>query len=191
MHHKPSHVPSQTIRPRLRRVTVLGAVLRRVLMIAMIYVLVNLLTVRYIVQGVSMEPTFSEGQFLLVSRLDYLFNRPSRFDVIVFHYPDNPAEDYIKRIIGLPYDVVEMRNTRVWINGELLIESYIPEACTPMMCPDSFWQLGPDEYFVMGDNRNLSQDSRFFGVVREEFLLGKVVLRYYPVNDIKWLAQSS
>ena len=131
-----------------------------------------------------MEPNFQEGQILYISRLNYLLGAPERLDIVVFHYPLNPNEDYIKRIIGLPGDVVEIRNTKIYVNGTLLEEPYISEPCTPLHCRDERWELGPDEYIVLGDNRNNSSDSRVFDQVHRKFLVGEVLVRYWPPQ--KW-----
>jgi signal peptidase I len=153
-------------------------------LIILLYALVNLATARFIVEGVSMEPNFQTGQYLIVSRVNYLFGSPARGDIVVFHYPRNPDEDYIKRLIGLPGDVVEIRDAQVYINGELLDEPYINEACQPARCRDERWELASDEYFVMGDNRNHSSDSRVFDAVNERYIVGEALVRYWPLQDI-------
>ncbi len=153
-------------------------------LIAVIYALVNLVSARFVVDGRSMEPNFETGQFLIVNRVNYMLGTPSRGDIVVFHYPRNVEQDYIKRVIGLPGETVELRNQQVYINGQLLEEPYINEPCEPSRCRDESWQLGADEYFVMGDNRNHSQDSRVFGPVNERFLVGEALLRYWPVEKI-------
>ena len=126
----------QLPRPRLRRPGWLREVLDTVILVAAIFALVNLISARYIVEGSSMEPNFHEGQILYISRLNYLLGTPERLDIVVFHYPGNPSEDYIKRIIGLPGDVVEIRDTLVYVNDVLLDEPYINEPCTPRHCLD-------------------------------------------------------
>jgi signal peptidase I len=132
-----------------------------------------------------MQPNFETGQFLIVSRINYLVGEPARGDVVVFHYPGNTDQDYIKRVIGLPGDVVEMIDLEVYVNGQRLNESYINEPCSEdnSNCQDNRWELGPDEYFVMGDNRNHSQDSRAFGPVSREYIVGEVLVRYWPPSD--------
>ncbi len=167
-------------RPRLRRSHWLREILDTIVLIGAIYALVNLSSARYMVQGQSMFPNFDDNQILYISRLNYLVAEPDRLDIVVFHYPRNPSEDYIKRVIGLPGDVVEIIDTRVFVNGEVLKEPYINEACSVGSCRDNRWELGPDEYFVMGDNRNHSSDSRAFGPVKREFIVGEVLVRYWP-----------
>lgn len=154
-------------------------------LIGAIYALVNLATVRFIVLGPSMEPTFETNQFLIVSRIHYLIGEPERGDIVVFHFPGNTEEDYIKRVIGLPGETVEIRDTRVYVEGQELTEPYINEECRPDRCRDATWTLAEDEYFVMGDNRNHSQDSRAssVGPVSRNYIVGEVLLRYWPPED--------
>jgi signal peptidase I len=180
-------LPSSQIRlprPRLRRPSWLREILDTFILVAAIFALVNLISARYIVEGSSMEPNFQDGQILYVSRLNYLLGAPERLDIVVFHYPRDPSEDYIKRIIGLPGDVVEIRNTRIYVNDVLLDEPYINEPCTPSHCRDERWELGPEDYIVLGDNRNNSSDSRVFDQVNRKFLVGEVLVRYWPPE--KW-----
>ncbi len=149
----------------------------------LIFVLVNLASARFVVEGDSMQPNFHSNQFILVSRVNYLIASPQRGDIVVFHYPLNPANDYIKRVIGLPNQTVEIRATQVYVDGVKLDEPYINEPCTPGSCPNKTWQLGPGQIFVMGDNRNHSQDSRVFGPVEMKFVIGEALLRYWPPSD--------
>lgn len=170
-------------RPRLFRWTALRELLDLIVLIGAIYSLVNLTTVRFIVQGPSMQPNFHDNQFLIVSRVNYLLGNPQRGDVVVFHYPGNTDEDYIKRVIGVPGDIIEIRDTQVYVNDVPLSEPYINEPCRESSCRDDRWELGPDEYFVMGDNRNRSSDSRSFGPVLREYIVGEVLIRYWPPSD--------
>lgn len=171
-------------RPRLNRMNGLREILDLIVLVGAIYALVNLATVRFIVRGVSMEPTFRNDQFLIISRANYLLGEPERGDIVVFHAPGNANEDYIKRLIGLPGETVEIFNTEVYVNGEKLYEPYIREACRPASCPDNTWTMGEGEYFLMGDNRNRSSDSRAFTTpVRREQIVGEAIVRYWPPTD--------
>ena len=178
-------------RPRLPRWEGLREILDLVVLIGAIYALVNLSTVRFIVQGPSMQPNFQDGQFLIVSRVNYLIGDPEHGDVIVFHFPGDTEQDYIKRVIGIPGDVVEMRETLVYVNNVPLDEPYINEPCTESRCPDGRWELGTDEYFVMGDNRNRSSDSRSetVGLVSRQYIVGEVFVRYWPPEDWGFVSQ--
>lgn len=154
--------------------------LELLILIASVYALVNLASVRFIVQGPSMQPNFHDGNFLVVSRVNYLLGEPERGDIAVFHFPNGPEKDYIKRVIGLPGEKVEILDTVVYVDGQMLHEPYINEPCRPEFCRDAIWELGPEEYFMMGDNRNHSSDSRSFGPVDRKYLVGEVILRYWP-----------
>ena len=185
------HAITNLPRPRLPRWGGLRELLDLIVLIGAIYALVNLATVRFIVQGPSMQPNFQDGQFLIVSRVNYLMGDPERGDIIVFHYPGDTEQDYIKRVIGTPGDTVEIIDTLVYVNGEMLAEPYINEPCTENSCGDNQWELGTDEYFVMGDNRNRSSDSRSttVGLVNREFIVGEVLLRYWPPEDVGIVSQ--
>jgi signal peptidase I len=128
-----------------------------------------------------MEPNFFEGQFILVNKLAYKLGTPERGDVIVFHNPLNPDEDYIKRVIGLPGDTLEIRDQIVYINGELLEEPY-PKNPIPPGTVFGPLVVEPDHLFVMGDNRPNSKDSRSFGQLAEDLIVGRAWVRVWPVG---------
>lgn len=171
-------------RPRLRRRGFLYEILETLVLIVAIYALVDLASARFYVDGPSMEPNFYTGQRVIVSRVNYLLGQPERGEIIVFESPDRPNVDppLIKRLIGMPGETVEIRDSLVYINGEQLDEPYINEPCT-RNCEDRSWTLGPDEYFVMGDNRNRSRDSRSFGPIKHSHVIGEALVRYWPPKD--------
>jgi signal peptidase I len=179
--------PIELARPRLQTqgfMNFVREIVETVILVGAIYALVNLATARFIVEGPSMQPNFHTGQFVLVSRVNYMLTSPTRGDIVVFHYPRDPDEDYIKRIIGTPGDTVEIRNQQVYVNGVALEEPYINEPCSASSCRDEvFPTLQENQYFVMGDNRNHSQDSRAFGVVDRQFIVGEALVRYWPPSD--------
>lgn len=176
---------TQRARPSLRRQSFTREILETVVLIAAIYSLVNLATVRFFIDGPSMQPNFHAGQFLIVSRLHYLLTEPKRGDIVVFNAPGNTDDDppLIKRLIGLPGDTVEIRESRVYVNGAALNEPYIKEPCTPSRCRDEVVQLNANQFFMMGDNRNNSRDSRVFGPVTRDRIIGEAVIRYWPPTD--------
>lgn len=138
----------------------------------------------FTVDGPSMLPTLEHGQRLLVDRLTYRFQPPQRGDVVVFRYPANPREHFIKRIIGVPGDEVRIASGTVYLNGVALQESYL----NGRMLPRSFGPMvvAEDTYFVLGDNRNNSEDSRDrrVGLVPRNNLIGRALWRYWPPADI-------
>jgi len=127
-----------------------------------------------------MLPNFDTGQLIIVNRAAYFFGGPSRGDVIVLHNPANNSEDFIKRVVGLPGEYVEIREGRVYVNGTMLNEPYIEQFCT-LGC-DGAWPLGPDQYFVLGDNRAHSHDSHVFGPINRNLIVGQAWLRYWPID---------
>jgi signal peptidase I len=147
----------------------------------------------FIVDGASMDPSFATGQFLIVDRLTYRFENPKRGDVIVFRYPNNPSTYYIKRIIGLPEEVVNINGGVISIikqtkNGILasstitIKEPYIKDSHRSY--EDFNAVLKPDEYFVMGDNRSESSDSRIWGPLEKRLIIGRPALRLLPITKL-------
>ncbi len=139
----------------------------------------------FFVKGASMEPNFEDGQYLVIDEVSYRFRNPERGEVIIFRYPPDPSQFYIKRIIGLPDETVEIVDGRVKIlNSErplgfVLDETgYLPP--TIMTSGEVEQKLGPEEYFVMGDNRQSSFDSRRWGILPRANITGRVWLRAWP-----------
>ncbi len=148
---------------------------------------------RTIVDGNSMNPTLQNGDNLIVDKLSYRFGDPQRFDIIIFPYQYKENTNYIKRIIGLPGETVQIDYSgNIYINGEILEEDYgLETILNPGNAAEPI-TLGPDEYFVMGDNRNNSEDSRFsdVGPIKRENIIGKAWVRIYPFNKIHTLDHS-
>lgn len=135
--------------------------------------------------GPSMQPGLHTDERVLVNSLAYVFRQPQRGDVIVFHPPSALTERYIKRVIGLPGDTVRLTLTEVYVNGIKLDEPYIapvPYGIAENPEAESV-HLGPDQFFVMGDNRTNSQDSRYFGPITQREIIGKAEFVVWPVND--------
>lgn len=177
-------------RPRLKTQTLLFELVNTVVFVIAVTVLFDLAIPRSLVSGHSMEPTFYGDDRLVVSRVHYLLGEPQRGDIIVFNSLDpREAADgvmLIKRVIGLPGETVEMRDQIVYVEGSRLDEPYTLEACrlSNPRCRDKTWTLGPNEYFVMGDNRNNSKDSRVFNAVPLPKIVGQVIFRYFPIKSI-------
>lgn len=133
----------------------------------------------FIVDGISMEPNFHNGEVLIANRWQYLFGQPQRGDTVILKFPGDPEhKKYIKRIVGLPKENIIIKNSQVFINGRLLAESYIPAAFATQ--PNVNRTLREDEYFLMGDNRPNSNDSRVWGVAAKRFLIGRAWIEIYP-----------
>lgn len=142
----------------------------------------------FIVSGASMSPTFETGQYLIVDQLTYHLEQPQRGDVVIFRYPEDPSKFFIKRLIGLPGETVEIQGQKVSIRNAktgtstTLTEPYLHDFNTR----DDYLTvtLGPDEYFVMGDNRGASSDSRVWGAVPKKLLVGRALIRLLPFDKI-------
>lgn len=175
--------PEQTIQPEVSTAQPAKSLLREVLetigLALAIFLVVRSIVMNYRVVGHSMVPTIQEGQFLLIDKLGYkMFERPQRGDIVVFHPPNMAGQIYIKRVIGLPGEVVELRDGRVYVNGKPL-----GEAWQTIPAPAARWgpaQVGKDEVFVLGDNRPGSLDSRYFGMLTRDRIIGRAVLCYWP-----------
>jgi signal peptidase I len=139
----------------------------------------------FYVKGASMEPTFLDHEYLIIDELSYRFRPPERGEIVVFRYPVDPSQFFIKRVIGLPGETVEFSDGQVRIsnhdhpNGIVLQEPYLNGVTTQ---GEKKITLGPDEYVVLGDNRGESLDSRVFGPVKKELIVGRVWLRGLPVS---------
>src|SRR3990167_11190719 len=142
----------------------------------------------FIVSGVSMVPSFENGEYLIIDELSYLLRSPKRGEVIVFRYPRDPSKFFIKRVIGLPGETIIVENGTVAIqneaypNGAVLEETYLPLLLET--APNGRTELGAGEYFVLGDNRRQSSDSRQWGILDDSFLVGRTLLRLWPVADV-------
>lgn len=141
----------------------------------------------FFVQGISMEPNFENGDYLIVDEISYRFREPERGEIIVFKYPKNPTQRYIKRIIGLPGETVEIKEGQVIIldedGNQVLDESeYLSENIETS--GNIRVSLSEEEYFVLGDNRNFSSDSRRWGVLPKKYIVGKVYVRAWPFTAL-------
>jgi len=181
-------------------------VLETLLLTLLIFLLVRAVVQNFRVEGRSMEPTLHSGQYLLINKAVYwsvdphilgnvlagetenagengkffVFGPPQRGDVVVFHYPRDPERDFIKRVIGVPGDTVEIHNGRVYVNDQIMIEEYT-SAAPSYSYPRQVVPRG--NYFVLGDNRNNSSDSHIWGLVPVENIVGKAWLSYWPPEE--------
>jgi signal peptidase I len=183
--------PPQEEKTRVRRAIL--DVLETLLIALVLFLGINAVSARIRVDSFSMEPTLQKGNFVIVNKLAYQIGAPQRGDVAVFRYPPTPSEQYIKRIIGLPGEHVHINAGQVQINGELLVEPYLVDSTMR----GGEWQVPSDSYFVLGDNRNNSSDSRVWGMVPTENLIGKALVVYWPPdswgvlsNDVVFAAES-
>jgi signal peptidase I len=174
----------------------LWEILQTVVLALLLFLVIRDFIQNYRVENVSMQPNFYQGQYLVINRFAYCpgfhldiaplglhvdrtwcVNPPQRGDVIVFHYPLDPSQDFIKRVIGLPGETVDIRNGRVFINGRIMSEPFGPNPGTYNM---PALTLGRNQVFVLGDNRDDSSDSHVWGPVPMQDVVGRAILRYWP-----------
>lgn len=184
--NSPEQETTQPAGKRPAWVGFLWEILQTLIMAVILYFLIDTVVGRVRVENISMQPTLHEGQFILVNKLAYRLGDFERGDVIVFHYPRNPEEDYIKRVIGLPGDTVTIENGQVHVNGQVLDEPYI--AAPPQYA--NTWAVPEGQVFVLGDNRNQSSDSHSWGYVPAEYVVGKALVIYWPLDDLKILNEA-
>ena len=165
--------------------TILGYILYILVIIGLTWMIVTFVGQRTRVSGQSMETTLQDRDNLIVDKISYRFHNPSRYDIIVFPYKYEENTFYIKRIIGLPGEIVQVKDGYTYINGKKLTSDiYGREVMDEPGIAEEPIKLGSDEYFVLGDNRNHSQDSRdpYVGVLKRSDLLGRAFIRIYPLN---------
>ena len=152
----------------------------------LLFVAVRLFIQNYRVDGPSMQPTLHTNEYILVDKAEYYVHPPQRGDVVVFMAPITPPEAFVKRVIGIPGDTVQVSpDGTVTVDGVPLSEPYVADHIPEQV---GTWKLASDQYFVMGDNRGDSTDSRFFGPIARKSIIGKAALVYWPLSDLHPLA---
>lgn len=189
--------PPQTTEPRPPLLAVVWELVEVLALAILMVMLIRTFIQNYRIDGTSMEPNFHNGQFLIVNRWSYCpgihvdvpivnvelwsktwcVREPRRGDVVIFEYPRDPSRDFIKRVIGLPGETVEVREGKIYVNGAIVPEPFGPNPGSYTSAPIT---LGPDEVFVMGDNRNNSSDSHLWGPLSEDKIIGKALVSYWP-----------
>jgi signal peptidase I len=157
--------------------TALREVLETIILTLLIFFVIQLVVRQFRVVGSSMEPNLHDGQHLIIDKLSYRLHSPERGDIVVFHFPHDPSRDYIKRVIGLPGETVEIREGRVYVNGKLLEEPY---PVNPGSYSSQAVEVPEGSLFVLGDNRNNSSDSHSWGTLPESQIVGKAQVSYWP-----------
>jgi signal peptidase I len=188
-------VPEEPLEPEPRRSNIVMDILKFTIVAFMVVTPFRLYVAQpFIVSGASMEPTFEQNEYLVVDQISYRFEEPERGDVIIFRYPLDPSSFFIKRIVGLPGEMVEIKNGEVFVyplddSGvhEPLTEPYIGAEDIQR---DSVIQLEDDEYFVLGDNRVASSDSRVWGPLHERYIVGRALARLLPLQNMELLPGS-
>jgi signal peptidase I len=158
---------------------VLVDILETLLLSVVLFFLINALSARIKIDGSSMEPNLHHGEFIIVSKINYRIGEPERGDVVVFDFPRNITQEYIKRIIGLPGEQIRIEDGNVYVNEVLLNEPYLMK--DPQY--EGEWSVPEDALFVLGDNRNNSSDSHNWGMVPMENIIGEALLVYWPPSE--------
>jgi len=170
--------------------------LRTALIVTLIVLPIRLFIAQpFIVSGASMSPTLDSGDYLVIDQISYRFNKPQRNEVVVFRYPNNPSRFYIKRIIGLPGETVEVSNNTVIVFNEEHPDGFEPQqgylTNGEMQERNLREELADDEYFVLGDNRGSSSDSRIWGALPEDNLIGRAYARLLPIENLSFSLDES
>ncbi len=181
-----------------------GEIVQALGLAVVVFLVISMLTGRFEIRQMSMQPNFYAGQRVLVSRLPNSLSpwlaeiayaageqQPVRLglvrgQIVIFYRPGQPGTPLIKRVIGVPGDTIRIANGVVWVNGQRLDEPYVQGAATTCSTFCGPLELGPDMYYVMGDNRPDSLDSRTFGPISGDDIIGRVVLRYWPLSAIEY-----
>lgn len=179
----PEEQPTQSKPKRSPALSFTLEVLQTVVMALILYFLIDQVLGRVRVENISMLPTLQPGEFILVNKLAYRLGDYHRGDIVIFHYPRDPHEDYIKRIMGLPGDVVSVSQGEVKVNGLALDEPYISAPPTY----NGEWVVPEGQIFVLGDNRNQSSDSHSWGFVPDANVVGRALVVYWPLDDFQIL----
>jgi len=167
-------------KPQNRIVRYFGELLHTALIAVLLFMAVNLITARIRVEGISMEPSLHDGQFVVVNRLAYEWEEPIRGDIVVFYFPQNPSRRFIKRVIGLQGDTINIQSGQVYVNGVLLEEPYIAAAANF----SGEWTVERGKVWVLGDNRNNSSDSPDWGSLPVDEIIGKAIFVYWPLDTV-------
>ncbi|GCF10978.1 signal peptidase I [Dictyobacter arantiisoli] len=158
------------------------------------FTLVLFIVIRFVIHGyamhnnTNMQPSVSSNAYIMVNRTSYLFKKPDRGDVVVLHYPSNPNTDVVARIIGLPGDTIRTNSTHVTVNGTTLVEPYVQ---TPFNPEAREWKVAPNTYFLLNDNRQIADDSRNWGSVNKDMIVGKAVINFWPLSQFGFINNHS
>lgn len=182
-YNSPYSSPTSSVEaPALQQPTrvIVREIIETLLLTLFIFWIVNTATGRYRVQGHSMMPTLEEDQYLIINKLSYYLDDPQRGDIVVLHYPRDRTREYIKRVIGLPGDEVTIGDGQVKVNGVVLEEPYINGNASYRQ---QSWVVPEDHFFVLGDNRNNSSDSRSWSFLPRSDIVGEAWIIYWEISD--------
>ena len=179
----------ESMNPQLdfeKRYRLVREVIETIVLTVLMFLVIRFAVQNFNIEGHSMEPNLHDQELILVDKWTYLFHPPSRGDVVVFIAPPQPSQDYIKRVIGVPGDVITIQNTTVIVDGVTLKETYVDPKNQGATFEDrriSKMVVPPNDYFVLGDNRANSSDSRVWGFVPKQNVIGRAALVYWPLQQ--------
>jgi signal peptidase I len=179
----------ESMNPQLdfeKRYRLVREVIETIVLTILMFLVIRFAVQNFNIEGHSMEPSLHDQELILVDKWTYLFHPPSRGDVIVFIAPPQPSQDYIKRVIGIPGDVISIQNTNVIVDGVPLKETYVDPKNQGTTFDDKRifnMVVPPNDYFVLGDNRANSSDSRVWGFVPKQNIIGRAALVYWPLQQ--------
>jgi signal peptidase I len=169
-----------------KRYRLVREVIETIVLTVLMFLVIRFAVQNFNIEGTSMEPSLHDRELILVDKWTYLFRSPARGDVIVFHAPPNPSQDYIKRVIGIPGDLITIQNTTVIVDGVTLHETYVDPTNQGNIYDykrTSNMVVPPNDYFVLGDNRKGSSDSRDWGFVPKKNIIGRAAFVYWPLQQ--------
>jgi signal peptidase I len=172
----------------LQHPNLLRDLVETMVLVTIAFLVVNALIGRFRIEQVSMQPNLHEGEYVIVDKVSYAFRQPERGEIVVLKNPNPGQPDLIKRVIGLPSETIDVRGGQVHVNGQPLTEPYIKQ---PMASDYPANELQAGQYFVMGDNRNNSEDSRIFGARPASDIVGRAWIIYWPPPDWQILSRPS
>lgn len=176
--------------PAKRTVFAIIDFIKTTIIVVFLALIIRLFVVQpFIVEGQSMLPTFSNNDYLITEKISYSIRSPERGEIVIFHPPDNPSINYIKRLVGLPGDSIEVKDQSVYVNTQKINEPYLTSnEQTNVATKDFTLTLKSGEYFVLGDNRNHSRDSREIGPIPYSSIVSRVWVRLLPVDNVRAFA---
>jgi signal peptidase I len=168
----------------LKRSHLLREIIETLALTLLIFLVIRFVLQSYHIEGTSMQPGLATGEYVFINKVAYTFRTPERGDVIVFHFPRDTTQDLIKRVIGIPGDTIKTDRVHVWVNNTQLNEPYIS---TPLNPSAQTWKVPPNDYFVLGDNRPASYDSRNWDFVPKDYIIGKAIMVFWPLQAVHFI----
>jgi signal peptidase I len=168
----------------LKRSHLVREIIEIVALTILIFVVIHFVIQSYHVQGINMQPSFTTDQYVMVNKSAYIFRNVERGDVVVFHNPSDTNQDLLERVIGLPGDTIQIDSTTIRVDGVLLHEPYVKVPTNPLA---DTWKVPANQYFVLNDNRGIDDDSRTGSFVPKDYIIGKAILVYWPLNNIQFV----